>query len=266
MSKTYNATGIVLRRADYREHDRLFVLYTKEYGKVEVIAKGTKKILSKLNPHLEPFHEVAVMIAKGKGFDKMGNAIVMERFASLREQRDPGVIAAVHYMLEATERLVQRQYPDAEVYEVLRGGLEYFGSHIEHAPSLGRQLFVANVYILKLLMVLGYRPELSRCTECAKGMVFPDRTYDFLRGGLVCERCKPITLIHDHYDISDTVIKLLNVVLDEEYGSLGEYQLDARDMNEFNFIVIKLLEYQYDRPLESLRFIKALAAEQQKAA
>src|SRR5690606_30852794 len=113
-----------------------------------------------------------------------------------------------------------RQYPDGEVYEVLRGGLEYFGSHIEHAPSLGRQLFVANVYILKLLMVLGYRPELSRCTECAKGMVFPDRTYDFLRGGLVCERCKPITLIHDHYDISDTVIKLLNVVLDEEYGSL----------------------------------------------
>ena len=66
MSQTYTTTAIILKRRDYQENDRLFCLYARDYGKIDVLAKGTKKISSKLNPYLEPFYLVKVMIAKGR--------------------------------------------------------------------------------------------------------------------------------------------------------------------------------------------------------
>ena len=56
MSQTYTTEGIILKRKDYQENDRLFTIYSKDYGKIDLIAKGTKKISSKLNSYLEPFY------------------------------------------------------------------------------------------------------------------------------------------------------------------------------------------------------------------
>ena len=85
MAQTYTTTALVLKRRDHNEHDRLFCLYTKDYGKIDVLAKGTKKISSKLNSYLEPFYLIKVMIAKGKGFDKLANCNLIEGYQNLRQ-------------------------------------------------------------------------------------------------------------------------------------------------------------------------------------
>ena len=40
----YAAQGVILKREDFRERDERVVLYTKEFWKLSVIAKGTKRI------------------------------------------------------------------------------------------------------------------------------------------------------------------------------------------------------------------------------
>ena len=256
MSKTFNTIGIVLRRYDYRENDRLFVIFTKDYGKIDVVAKGTKKILSKLNPHLEPFNEVKIMVAKGKGFDKLGNAIAVNQFSNLKTSRDVGRLASVQYMLEATEKLMQHRFPEDRIYTSLLEGLQFANDSLGEEKQMGHAFFLANTYILKLLDQLGYRPQLTRCVECHKGVLFPEQTYDFLRGGLVCESCKQITLLHDHYTVSDAGIKILQIVLDEPYINFERYRFNPQDMNDFNTLCTKLLVYQIERPLTTLQFIR----------
>jgi len=117
--RTYNATGIVLKRGDYRENDRLFTILTREYGKIEVVAKGTKKILSKLNPHLEPGHVVRIMVAQGRGYDKLANATVVEHFPVLRDAEDILLRVQFQFMLELTDRLVLETDPDPSIYDLL---------------------------------------------------------------------------------------------------------------------------------------------------
>lgn len=258
MSKTYNTTGIVLRRGDYREDDRMFIVYTKEYGKIEVVAKGTKKIVSKLNPHLEPLNEVALMVAHGKGFDKLANAIAVERFGHIKSNVDEHGLGVAQYMLEVTEKMVQSRYRDERLYELLREGIHALHQRTEKGIDQMTTLFFAHVYILKLLDHLGYRPELKRCGECNRGIIFPRMMYDFMRGSLVCEECKHITLIHSHYEISDSVIKILNTVLDETFQTLDNYRFNERDSHEFNVIVHSLLQYQYDRPIKTWEYLQKL--------
>jgi DNA repair protein RecO (recombination protein O) len=47
--------AIVLSRRDFRENDQMIVLYTLEKGKIEALAKGIKKTVSKNAAFLEPF-------------------------------------------------------------------------------------------------------------------------------------------------------------------------------------------------------------------
>ena len=44
----YKSLGIILTEIDIRESDKILVVYTKDFGKVEVLAKAIRKIDSKL--------------------------------------------------------------------------------------------------------------------------------------------------------------------------------------------------------------------------
>ena len=45
-----NITGLVLKNKPYKENDMLLWIYTHDYGKLALIAKGVKKLKSKNAP------------------------------------------------------------------------------------------------------------------------------------------------------------------------------------------------------------------------
>jgi DNA repair protein RecO (recombination protein O) len=63
---TYHARGIVLRRETWRDAARLYTVYTREAGKLLAIGRGTRKALSKLGAHLEPYTLVDLHLARGR--------------------------------------------------------------------------------------------------------------------------------------------------------------------------------------------------------
>ncbi|MFZ2978199.1 MAG: DNA repair protein RecO, partial [Candidatus Magasanikiibacteriota bacterium] len=64
--------AIVLSRRDFREADQIISLYTLEKGKMEILARGIKKITSKNSAHLEPFSLVEAEIIFGKELNYLG--------------------------------------------------------------------------------------------------------------------------------------------------------------------------------------------------
>jgi len=65
----YQTNAIVLKRENIFEADRLYHLYTEDFGKVKAIAGGVRKINAKLTGHLEPFNLVWVELMTKKGGD-----------------------------------------------------------------------------------------------------------------------------------------------------------------------------------------------------
>lgn len=53
-----NDTGFVIKRKNLGEADRFVTLFTLNNGKVEVLAKGVRKITSKRSSHIEPLNLV----------------------------------------------------------------------------------------------------------------------------------------------------------------------------------------------------------------
>src|SRR5690606_7475011 len=102
MAGTYLTSGIVLRRRDYKEFDRLYTLYTEDYGKIEAIARGSRKITSKLAGHLEPMSYSSFMLATGRAFDVLATSVRISSFKF--PHNDLLAFALANYFFEAVDK------------------------------------------------------------------------------------------------------------------------------------------------------------------
>jgi len=255
MSKTYTTTGIILKRRDYQENDRLFCVYSKDYGKIDILAKGTKKIVSKLNPYLEPFYLVDLMIAKGKAFDKLANANIVKTFSNLRTVNLTGFFI-LNYLSEAIDNLILGQTTQTNKFELLLEVLDLLDNEILKSSDKERLLGLANVYIFKLLNLLGYRPEIKRCVMCHKGILLTKNIFDFSHGGIICEDCKKVCLIEDYIKVSDGAIKLLQLAEMQPLIYFSGLEIKTDDLQEFNKIIGRLILVNTEKPLKSLEFAR----------
>ena len=58
--------GIVLRTTDYGETNKIITLFTREWGKIGVMAKGAKKPKSRLAAITQPLTYGYYLVQKGK--------------------------------------------------------------------------------------------------------------------------------------------------------------------------------------------------------
>jgi len=113
---SYGAEGIVLRRRDLGESDRVAALLTRGLGKFDVVAKGARKPGAKSAGPSEPFTAVRVLIAQGRSLDIVTQWQVTCAHAPLRA--DLGALARAAYVCELADALTV----DHEPCEALDGG------------------------------------------------------------------------------------------------------------------------------------------------
>lgn len=76
--------GIVLKRTNYGEADRIVTLLTKDFGKIQVMAKGVRRERSKLAGGIEPFSISEISIVKGRGdIDTLTSARLQKHYGNI---------------------------------------------------------------------------------------------------------------------------------------------------------------------------------------
>ena len=64
--RSYKTEGIIIKRKDFGEADRILTVLTKNQGKISVVAKGVRKISSRRSPHVELLNLSILTIHDGK--------------------------------------------------------------------------------------------------------------------------------------------------------------------------------------------------------
>lgn len=85
----YKTEAISLKTAPFAEADKMVTLFTKERGKVRAIAKGARKIPSRLCGRVETLTYGDYFIAKGRSLDIISQCQVIETFQGIRDQESP---------------------------------------------------------------------------------------------------------------------------------------------------------------------------------
>ena len=67
MSGSFKTEAIVLRSIRYGEADRVLHLYTADRGRLGAVAKGVRRVKSRLGGRLEPLSRVRLVMHQGRG-------------------------------------------------------------------------------------------------------------------------------------------------------------------------------------------------------
>ncbi len=152
LPRFYKTTGIILKRRNIGETDRIITIFTKEYGKIIVVARGIRKITSKRGPHLEIFSHVNLMLYKGKKYDIVTEASTVHLIRSVRNNLS--LIQCSYYMCELVDVLTPEKQEMSDVYHLLDDAISALDTEKINDVSLYIEQFA-----LSLLRMLGFLPK-----------------------------------------------------------------------------------------------------------
>lgn len=239
---TYKVTGIIIKRMNLGEADRILTIVTKEKGKIKIVAKGVRRTLSKLAGNLELFCLSNLVIAEGRNLDIVTAAEIKKCFINLRGNLE--LTQAAFYFAEMIEQLSEENEPHEETFNLLDDVLE-------NLNTIQSEILIP-YFEWNLLTELGYYPELSNCLECHQKVSEKEKIYfSVSRGGIVCLNCQKDDII-----VSASTVKLLRLFLKHQILALTKIQLDQKVLREVKKITRLYLNQTSDKEFRSQRFLK----------
>lgn len=254
--------SIILSRRDFREFDQLVSLYTPERGKLEVLARGVKKITSKNAAHLEPFSFVLVEVVRGRQIDHLTKVVPIDLFAGIRSDLPKSLAAG--YAVSFLGKMVETDEPDRKIWERTLGWLKFVDQVKPFKPIL------TDGYIVMLLCCLGFKPALNQCVVCrqsAQDMARGELSSGarpglyFAGGGLICFTCL-IDKKKIGEEIADCGLKevsALQELLKGDWRLLNEFMMSDEEYQAVHTLVYEFTLYHSERKVRDFsRLVRSM--------
>lgn len=240
--------GIVLNEIRFKETSKILNIYTKKFGRINVMARGAYRPKSKLIAHTQPFSYNEYQLYKGRNFYYINEGAVIESFYSIREKMERVIYG--FYILE----LVNKSTPEEEKNEVLFLLLEK-GLRVLSQLDDGFLKFII-AFELKYMSFLGYRPFIQKCVSCGN-KDFSNIKFSIHGGGIICNDCfavdakaKPMNRL-----MYESMVKLLYVSLDD----LSSIDISKDILIKIQEIVEDYILFNIDRgEFNSLNLLKSI--------
>lgn len=158
MPGLYKDEAVVLKTIKLGEADRIVTLFTRSHGKVRAVAKGIRRTKSRFGGRLEPFTRVELMVYRGRNLDTITGAHIITPFEGIR--RSYSSLTSATALVEIVDKITPDRERAFPVYALLLAGLETLAS--------GDGTTVVPAFVVKLLSVSGYHPQLQVCAGCGR--------------------------------------------------------------------------------------------------
>lgn len=236
MEDTYNIKAIILNKKPVRENDSRVTVYSREAGKLDLTARGTKKIKSKLAGHLEPFNLAEIMVVRGQRHNYAAAAVSESGFKDIKNNLDK--LTAAGRALKITDQLIKPGVADAAIFDLL-------ADYLKTLEQVNKDCEILTAFLIfKLLSHLGHKPELSFCVNCLNKIQAGKNKFDLNCGGITCAKCFDLKNINQ-LSVSDDAIKLLRLALTADFKKLMKVKIENKLAREVEKIINSFFKYNF---------------------
>lgn len=247
-SRSYRAQGVVLRHVEVGEADRILSFYTLEYGKLQAIAKGIRKMRSRKAGHLEPFSRVELMLAKGRNLDVISQAEAQSTYENLRA--DLKLIAYAAYIVELLDRFTYEEGENRPLYNLLVNTLSRLD---EGSPAQT----VVHYYEIHLMDLLGFKPQLQVCVACGEKIKPEDQFFSAKLGGALCP--KSLSADPGAWKVSLGALKYWRHLQRSSWNKVQNLVIPSQIESELASLLERYLTYLLEYGLRTPGFLKAVS-------
>jgi DNA repair protein RecO (recombination protein O) len=247
--RSFRVEAVVLRHNNWGEADRLLVLFTQEMGKIRAIAKGARKLRSRKAGHLEPFTRVSLQLARGRDMLIVTQAETLDPYLPLRQDLQLPTYAS--YIVELLDRFTYEEGENRALYHLLTDTLERLCSSADID-------LVVRYYEIRLLDLVGFRPQLMNCIHCGAEILPQDQYFSAALGGVLCPNCGKG--VAGSRPISMDALRYLRHFQRSSYTEALRASLTPTLNREIEAIMQHYMVYLLERSLNTPAFLRRMRA------
>lgn len=162
-------TAIVLNRTDFGEADRILTLLTPDHGKLRLMAKGVRRVKSKLAGGIELFSVSDITFIRGRGdIGTLVSTRLIKHYGSI--VKDVGRTMLGYDLIKILNKSTEDE-PEADYFDLLEQTFEALDNISIDAS------FILTWFQMQLLRLAGHTPNLRR--EPGGHALVADRFYEF---------------------------------------------------------------------------------------
>lgn len=164
MPEIKKTEGIVIRCKDLTETSQLVWFYTKDFGKLKVVAKGSRARTKKFKSKLDLFsqNEIVFYINPKGELHTLTESEIIEPFTEIRT--DIAKMAVASYIVELLDNSVAIEDPGKEIYSLVMSTFKW----LKRTEEID---FLKLVFEIKLLQYSGTLPEPEGISKGASAIV-----------------------------------------------------------------------------------------------
>jgi len=243
--RTFSSEGIILKRVDFGEADRLITIFTKNKGKITSLAKGIRRIESRRSGNVELLNKAKLFFAESRSLPILTEAESLETYPNLK--KDLKKVGMAYYLVELVDQFFHDQQENYKTYELLSEALESINK-----VGVNKAENVVRAFELKLLPMVGYSPSLRACVKCRNRL---DPNGNFLspeEGGILDKFCANGSLLLK--PITAEEIKVLRFATERPIDSVIKVNVPDKLAEKLKEQMKFYLEYILEKQLNSVEF------------
>lgn len=211
--------GIIIRWYELGDTSKIIKLYTKDFGKMKVVAKGVKNLKSKFGSAMDLFNlsEIVFYNKESRDLQLLSEADLIEQFESI--QNNYYKYQIVSCIAQILDNFTLPEEKNLSLYKMTAKAL-----HLTSEADDSNMIMLSYLYAVKLIAMSGYKPLLRECAVCSRENFDEDDFYlSISEGGIVCKQCraKKENLIK----ITTPVVSLLQNLIRKKMEHYNQFSL-----------------------------------------
>lgn len=233
--------GVILKKTPYKENDVILHVYTKDFGKIGIHARGVRKLTSKNARACQEMMISEMTIHLKKGISSLMKATPIHYLRHIKENLESEIIG--NYILEYFYRYIDENVPSLKEYQILVNGLQALDQG--YPPLLVYLLF--NVFILEHN---GVNLNVDGCVVCGSTKVVSISLED---GGFLCQ-----DHLHHHHTYSIEVLKAFRHIHKISIDKIDSLHINEDTIKELIPIMDYFIEEYTGVSLHTKTFIQQI--------
>ncbi|MCM8779177.1 MAG: DNA repair protein RecO [Candidatus Omnitrophica bacterium] len=241
------AEAIVLKRKEFRETSLILTLFTREWGKINALAKGVRIPTSRWGSNFSLFSHNLIVFYPRKGLSLVTEAELLEDFSEKLAFFSRHLFA--NYLTQLVDLIMPLEDKNESIFQLLLKTLFL----LEKGKEPERLM---RIFEIKLLQLSGFSPRIDTCLQCQQ-KISRFAYFSHTQGGLLCKLCLPSPEYASPLQ-PGTVSTLRYIINSSGEEIFSRLRMNRVVKDELRCLLAKFLSYHLETLPGSFRLIAKL--------
>ena len=240
----YSTDAIVLNNKKFSDSSLICNLYSKDYGKLSIIAKGARKIKNLNGAILQPLNYINLIYyyKPKRNIQTYKEASIIQKYNDISDDYNKIILSSV--ILDIINYSSIEDNPCDIIFRLVNKTLEKI--NLSNSCNI---IYYFIFFNIQLLIYLGYKPLIEKCYHCNKKL--NTGFFNHTSGQLECSKCS-----NSKTKVNSSSIQLIKLFFNTHINKINQlFKLDEQSLNDINKYFFHYILYHIPNMKKSKAYI-----------